>query len=298
MDTTTPIASETPQRRTRLLPWILFFAILGLAGGLLYRGYGFYSLPLDQRVESSDFRTLGPGGLLGHGYGIIGTALILTNLLYLVRRRMARTAGLGSIKAWLDMHVFTGLAGGMLILFHSAFQSRTPVALVSAIALGMVILTGLVGRFLHFLAPAPDPMVIATHIHALDATLEGAGARARAAIDAIRPTEPDAQAGFLRTLLRLPTWMREARAARASVNAALDDGTVIEDHAMEVTFRKTRKKLAQLAGREVRTVAINALLRSWRTVHRLLAILMLLTVPAHIVVAWLYGYRWIWSQTP
>lgn len=295
--TTTSLGSETQKLRPRLLPWLLTGGIFALAAGLLYRGLDFYELELEQRVEHADFRVLGPGGMWGHGYGIVGTALILTNLLYLLRRRFARLP-VGSMKAWLDMHAFTGLAGGMLILFHSAFQARTDIALVSAISLGVVVLTGVLGRFLHFLAPAPDPTLIATNVHALEAIIKGSGARVRAALDAIEPTAVDAHASLLRTLATVPRWLSEARGARASVLRAAEHEAPIGDPAMETVYRQTSRRLARLAGREVRAVALTAVLRSWRSVHRLLAILMVLTVPAHIVVAWLYGYRWIWSDAP
>lgn len=280
--------------RRRVLPWILVFAIIALATGLLLRGLEFYQLDLEHRVEHDDFRVLAPGGMWGHGYGIVGTALILTNLLYLVRRRYARLR-VGSMQAWLDMHVFTGLAGGMLILFHSAFQARTQIALVSAVSLGVVVATGVLGRFLHFLAPAPDPVLIATHVQALDAVQAGVGARARAAINAVRPTPDEAGASLLTTLGRVPSWLREARAARRAVLEATQHEVIADPH-LATAFRHSERALASLAAREVRTVALTAVLRSWRGIHRLLAILMILTVPAHVVIAWLYGYRWIWSE--
>ncbi len=89
--------------------------------------------------------------------------------------------------------------------------------------------------------------------------------------------------------------MREARAARRAIYDATADVEVADPH-MRSAFRHSQRKLAGLAAREVRTVALTAVLRSWRGIHRLLAILMLLTVPAHVVIAWLYGYRWIWSE--
>ena len=46
---------------------------------------------------------------------------------------------------WLNLHVFTGLVGTVLIMFHSAFQFRTPIALATAGSLGVVVLTGIVG---------------------------------------------------------------------------------------------------------------------------------------------------------
>src|SRR4029077_19984034 len=119
-----PATAAHGSRRLHILLFVLF--VLG-AIGLMLRGWQFYRLSIGERVDHPDFRVLGPGSNLGQGYGIAGTALILTNLLYLVRRRFARLS-VGSLRAWLDVHVFTGLFGGMLVIFHSAFQVRNTVA--------------------------------------------------------------------------------------------------------------------------------------------------------------------------
>lgn len=135
-------------RQNRKLHWVLSLLFVTGAGALAVRGWEFYSLSLGDRVDHPDFRVLGPGSNLGHGYGIAGTALIFTNLLYLVRRKFARLS-VGSLKAWLDVHVFTGLFGGLLVLFHSAFQVRSAIAWVTMGSLIVVQLTGIVGRYLY-----------------------------------------------------------------------------------------------------------------------------------------------------
>jgi hypothetical protein len=56
------------------------------------------------------------------------------------------------------------------------------------------------------------------------------------------------------------------------------------------------EEASQLAVAEVRSYAATALLRTWRSMHRFLAILMMTTVLVHIATAWTFGYRWIWSQ--
>jgi hypothetical protein len=104
--------------------------LLVLWVGLALVGWDFYGHDLDARLDHPAYELLRPSGLVGHGYGIVGTALILSNLLYLARRRFAR-AQLGSMRLWLDIHVFSGLAGGALVLFHSAFQFRTGIALMT-----------------------------------------------------------------------------------------------------------------------------------------------------------------------
>ena len=140
-------------RRIPWLPIVLGVILVGLTAALLYRGWSFYQLSLEDRVEHPDFRQLRPSGLVGNGYGWIAALLVVLNLSYLVRRRLG---GFGSMRIWLDIHVFTGLFAATLATFHSAFQLRTPITQISAASLGIVVLTGLVGRFLYALAPAND----------------------------------------------------------------------------------------------------------------------------------------------
>src|SRR4051812_23318479 len=88
-----------PKQRTAL--WITVLVLTSLAAVLLWRGYAYYRLDLVSRAEHPDYRLLNPAGFIGHGYGIVGTALIATNLLYLVRRRFAKVLPnwVGSMKA-------------------------------------------------------------------------------------------------------------------------------------------------------------------------------------------------------
>src|SRR3977135_1057999 len=119
-----PTASLPLQKPRRAGPWITAGILVLLTALLLFRGLDYYRQDLVVRAGHKDYRLLNPAGLLGHGYGILGTALIATNLLYLVRRRLTSIlpAWVGSMKAWLNAHVFTGLVGSLLIVFHSAFQ--------------------------------------------------------------------------------------------------------------------------------------------------------------------------------
>lgn len=287
--------SEAP--RARWLPWLSILVLFVAMAVMGWRGYEYYSLDLGDRVAHDDYRVLGPGGLVGHGYGIVGTALIVLNLLYLVRRLLAHLP-LGSMRVWLDIHVFTGLLGGALVLFHSAFQFRTPIALVSFGAVLIVVLTGIFGRVLHFLVPQAGDGRLATALEALESTAPGTRARVQAAMKASAPTSLGADAGTMRVLLTLPRWASEwgarRRAVRTAAFAALDE--LVTDPMLRPMSDGIARDVVGLAGREVSALAATTLLRGWKGIHRLLAILMILTVPAHIAVAWLYGYRWIWSE--
>ena len=114
-----------------LAPALLVVVLVALTVGLAMRGWSFYVLSLEDRVEHPDYRQLRPSGLYGNGYGWVAAMLIVLNLSYLVRRRLGG-ARLGSMRIWLDVHVFTGATAAVLVSFHSAFQLRTRIAALSA----------------------------------------------------------------------------------------------------------------------------------------------------------------------
>jgi hypothetical protein len=267
---------------------VLAAILVGVAGYLTWRGISFYRLGLDDRVEHPDFQLLRPSGTIGNGLGYAGALLVSMNLLYLARRRQLFT--IGSMRFWLDVHVFTGLLGGELALFHSAFQVRSTLNLVTAVSLAIVIVTGIIGRSIHALVGQSERLQLAPVVQAIDERVPGLGRLIMAAADAYPPTRLPANASHLRCLATLPRWRREAEARRDAVRiVARANGVVLESSELEALVAQA----AQAAAAEVRAISRAALLRSWRSLHRLFAILMLLTVAVHAAVAWHYGYRWI-----
>jgi dihydropyrimidine dehydrogenase (NAD+) subunit PreT len=276
---------------------VLLAALAVLAGALLWRGLAFYRLGLDARVDHADFRVLSPGSPVGHGYGIAGTVLILTNLLYLARRRLARWH-LGSMRTWLDIHVFTGLFGSVLVVFHSAFQLRSAVATLTAVSLGFVVSTGLVGRYFYGLTPEPDTAGLLRALQALDALAPGFARNVLQALERLtKPTEP-VRASLRMSLRLVPQWLREYRERTRLVRGLCD--ALLTTHDLEPAERREARRLChevtRLAGQPVRAIAGANLLRSWRGLHRFMALLMILLVILHVSVAWFFGFRWIFSE--
>jgi hypothetical protein len=263
------------KRRVPVLVIGLGLLLLAVTVGLAYRGYGFYKLSLEDRVEHPDFRTLRPSGMIGNGYGWVAAVLVVMNLSYLIRRRFG-SAALGSMRVWLDIHVFTGLLAAVLVSFHSAFQLRTPIATVSTLSLALVVLTGLIGRFLYALAPATGRERLRA---SLDAFPEQRDALA-AAIGSYPGPEIPANASLARSLIAIPGWSRASRQRRRAI--------------IKLVGPRTRE-LQKAAAIDARASGIAALLRSWRGLHRLFALIMLVAVLLHAGVAWYFGYRWIFS---
>ena len=285
--------ADSQARSLARLHVVLFILFVAGTVALTLRGYDFYHRSVLDRVDHPDLRELSPTGNLGHGYGIAGTALILTNLLYLVRRRFARLS-IGSLRAWLDVHVFTGLFGALLVMFHSAFQVRSGIAKVTVGALLMVIGTGLLGRYLYSLAPRPEQERLRQELRALDAVGPGMGQMLAQRVAMVARTETP-RPSLLAVLATLPGWRRELRQRRAVIEQTI--AHYAKFFGPEVSL--LAKPIAACTGiylREVRSAAAGALLRSWRGLHRFSALLMVLLVGLHIGVAWYYGFVWVFND--
>ena len=124
----------------------------GLAAAAWY-GRSYYLLPSSERPLHDAHALLRSSGRLGLPYGVVGYGLIFLNLGYLVRRAYVKWEWMGSLRDWMSMHVFTGLVGCLLILLHSAFAPRSPMGGLAFYSLFVVLVTGLVGRYIYAHVP-------------------------------------------------------------------------------------------------------------------------------------------------
>ncbi|HEU4731305.1 MAG TPA: hypothetical protein VFT22_25600 [Kofleriaceae bacterium] len=271
------------------LALVLGLVLISVTVGLAYRGWSFYRLSLEDRVEHPEFRVLRPSGLVGNGYGWVAAMLVVLNLSYLIRRRFG-SARFGSMKIWLDVHVFTGLLAASLVSFHSAFQLRTPIASVSAASLGTVVLTGLLGRFLYALGPGGVRERLGAALEAVDGELPGSRVALAAGIAQRPGPDVPANASLLRSLWAIPSWVRAARDRREILEMILPPRAN-----MSRGLRRATRELFAASAADARASGVTALLRSWRALHRFFALLMLAAVFLHAGVAWYYGYRWIFA---
>ena len=284
---------DSRARSIKRLHVLLFILFVAGTVALTLRGYDFYHRSVLERVDHRDLRELSPTGRLGHGYGIAGTALILTNLLYLVRRRFARLS-VGSLRAWLDVHVFTGLFGAMLVMFHSAFQVRSGIAMVTVGSLLVVIVTGLLGRYLYSLSPRPEHERLSEGLRALDAVGPGMGQMLAQRVAMVARTEAP-RPSLLAVVATLPRWRRELRQRRAVIDQTIAHYARFFGPEVALLTKPVSDCTSLYLG-EVRATAAGALLRSWRGLHRFAALLMVLLVAVHIGVAWYYGFVWVFDE--
>jgi len=97
-----------------------------------------------------------PGGVVGHGLGVVGFALmVLAETAYSWRKRPSCT-GPGPAARWLEVHVFVGLVGPYLVLLHAAFRFRGLAGVLSLLTL-VVVLSGIAGRYWYTAADFVGP---------------------------------------------------------------------------------------------------------------------------------------------
>ncbi len=98
----------------------------------------------------SDQNLISPADGVGYWLGILGGLLMLTLLLYPVRKRVRFLSFMGSTSAWFQVHMLFGLIGPLLILYHCNFNLGSLNSQVALYSTLLVAGSGIIGR--HFYA--------------------------------------------------------------------------------------------------------------------------------------------------
>jgi hypothetical protein len=174
-----------PHRVVLALLYLLAFAAIA---HYLVTGWTYYRTPLLERPHHPSFWNLKPGGVYGHSFGVIGTALMTVMLLYSVRKRARPLRRAGAIGMWLDFHIFCGIVGPLFVILHSSFKVQGLVAL-SFWSMIAVASSGVLGRYLYRQIPrtrAGDELTLAeveAEVRALTERLEHSGGNEIAALE-------------------------------------------------------------------------------------------------------------------
>jgi hypothetical protein len=113
---------------------LVYFATLALVG------LGFWVALERPYTAQSD---------LAYYLGLAGGCMMLSLLLYPLRKYWSRMNRVGSMKIWFVVHVLFGVLGPVLVLFHTGFELRSFNAAVAFWSMVVVFASGLIGRFLY-----------------------------------------------------------------------------------------------------------------------------------------------------
>lgn len=90
-----------------------------------------------------------PRSNFGFYLGVVGSVMMLALLLYPLRKHVRLMQRWGALKHWFRWHMIMGIVGPGLILFHSTFHLRSLNATVALVSMVIVVISGVIGRFVY-----------------------------------------------------------------------------------------------------------------------------------------------------
>ena len=272
--------------------WIAI-AVPALAWGTEY-----YLTPLQERPFLESHELFAPSALAGHGYGVVGTLMIIVGVAsYAVRKRTRSLNRLGKLKHWLEVHIFLCTLGPYLVLLHTAGRVGGIVS-IAFWSMTLVVASGVFGRYIYARIPKNlqgkflSPEALERQRREATADL-----RTRLALDEagfgelverVRPSSPRSALHALFMALRWDL-------GRARLHREL--GRVLAERETSARDRKELVGLLQEEGRrELQIVLLHPfrrLFRYWHVFHLPLALVMFLILAVHVTVVVLFGYAWI-----
>lgn len=265
---------------------------------LTYKGLSYYRTSIEDRFYHPDNNLLKPSGILGHGFGIAGSFLIVVGVgSYMARKRYRFLSRIGILKHWLEFHIFLCTLGPVLVLFHTAFKFGGLVA-ISFWSMVAVFLSGIAGRFIYLQIPH---------------TIEGQ----ELSLNDIRALKTDI-AGILKSSHNLDEESYDiiTNSIRKKVelyqsNALLRYLRKYSDDRKTIQLVKSVLRKQKMSGKEKRQIinlvnddiklnrkierlaTMQNLFKYWHVIHSPFALVMLIIMVIHVGVTIAFGYRWI-----
>ena len=150
-------STSEPSLPTKALGSVLTIATLCCVAvlGIVLFGFGgweYYRAPLATRGYLPEHLMLRPSGPVGLTLGIGGVVSMLMTLPYAARKRLKMLERFGSVKQWLEVHIFFGIVGPVLITLHTSFKFNGIIS-VGYWLMMTVWASGFVGRYLYVRIP-------------------------------------------------------------------------------------------------------------------------------------------------
>ena len=282
--------------------YVGLFLVVGISVTILLgiNGHQYYTTPLEERFFSLDHVLLKPSGAWGHGFGIIGTLMMIVGVgVYMIRKRYRKLFSFGYLKHWLEFHIFLCSVGPVLVLYHTAFKFGGIVS-VSFWSMVLVVLSGVVGRFIYLQIPRT--------IQGQELTINELNAMKEKLALKIRTVLSDDSS----TLSEFEKISSTNRYKSFKLTTAI--GFIIRDYfqikKMLRLFSKRmvlmglskseRTELIRAAKSEIIIARRIAFLRTsqklfhwWHIFHLPFAIAMFVIMVIHVIVTIVFGYKWI-----
>lgn len=282
------------------------FAIFLFSVGILsivligYFGRDYYFLPLAEKYKSAYHGKLGPSGVWGHGLGVIGSFFMLLNFMYSWRKRYEFREKFGSLKTWLEFHMFVGLFGPTLIIYHSVFKFQNVIATISFVSMVIVVVTGIIGRYIYVQIPH--------NRYGAELDLKKMQEKEYKLTEILR-IETQNDPGVMELCDKLCNFTFDKilnkfsllfiivkndiqRIQQISMLAKkLRQNNISEDFIKRIV--RTLNQRAALSRKIILWDSTHKLLDFWRVLHKKLSWVLFITLAVHVLVTMLFGFTWV-----
>lgn len=288
----------TTRRLFSIILFLLYSISLAAILILFYTGKPFYQADAQERFTMAAYRSWRPAGDIGHGFGVVGSAMMVLMLLYSVRKRTRLFGELGHVSYWLQIHIFFGIIGPLFIVLHTSFRLNGLVA-VSFWAMIAVALSGILGRYLYLQLPRNvfgeemDLEQAKEVVHKLQAQLIQCGLTPEqiTKIQVVASPEIPRHWSTFRILITLflQDFSKSLRLSNASEILHQFNQLTPTAHKEIILIVKEQ---ALLRRRVQLWNSFHSLFHYWHVIHRPFAMIMYLIMLVHIAVAFWLGYTW------
>ena len=266
----------------------------------LAKGLSFYLTPYLDRPHHLGYRYLRPAVFIGHTYGVAGSAMMIAMLAYSFRKRLKIFRNWGRLSNWLDIHIFFGIIGPLLIVLHTSFKVQGLVA-VSFWSMVLVALSGIFGRFLYLQIPR-NIQGDELSMRELDEMARGFSPRLQSEFGLspeaakelenknLAEIEQDSRVSDMLWSLVKSEIMHWFRPYQAQKEIAAKWNI---PHENLTEFLQTMHRQSLLRRRILLLNRVQQMFHYWHVVHKPFAIIMYVIMTVHVVVAVWTGYKWI-----
>jgi len=92
---------------------------------------------------------LTPEAGVGYGLGVLGAVIMLTLLLYPLRKRWRALQRWGAVRNWFRVHMILGIVGPVCIALHCGLRPGAANSRIALVAMSLVVASGIVGRYIY-----------------------------------------------------------------------------------------------------------------------------------------------------